>query len=131
MTENAQPISCVLSYLTGTVPPGSAVLGKQGIVFTAPEWIPENCIQCSLCSLVCPHAAIHSVILKENEKQEPCACHPTIEMKGMDGYRFAVMVSLSDCAGCGLCVSACPGKGEKKALHLEKNSVCVDRKNQK
>ena len=131
MKGDTLSVSCFLSYLTGAVPPGISASEKQGIAFAVPEWIPENCIQCNLCSFVCPYAAIHSVILKENEKQEVCVHHPTIKVIGMDGYQFAISVSPLDCTGCGLCVSACPGKKDKKALQLEKNIVCVDRKNQK
>lgn len=125
-------VSSFLSYLTGTAPPG-AILEKQGVAFTVPEWIPENCIQCNRCSFVCPSTAIRSVILKENEEQEVCAYYPTIKMIGMEGYQFAISVSSLSCTGCGQCVSACSGKNGKKALQLEKNqfALTVDRKNQK
>ena len=119
-----------LSYLTETVPPGDA-LEQQKIALTVPEWIPENCIQCNRCFLACAFAAIHPVILKEDEKQEVCVSYPTVKMMEMEGYRFAISVSPLNCISCGACVSACPGKEEKKALQLEKNPVCVDRKNQK
>ena len=130
MKGDTLPSSSFLSYSTETVPPGAAS-EKQGITFAIPEWIPENCIQCNRCSFVCPYTAIHPVILKENEKQEVCVSYSTVKMMEMEGYRFAISVSPMDCTGCGACVSACPGKEEKKALLLEKNSVCVDRKNQK
>ena len=125
-------VSSFLSYLTGTAPPG-AIMGKQGISFTVPEWIPENCIQCNRCTFVCPSMAIRPVILKENEEQEVSAYYPTIKMIGMEGYRFAISVSSLSCTGCGQCVSACPGKNGKKAIQLEKNqfALIVDRKNQK
>ena len=33
-----------------------------------PQWIPENCIQCNQCSLVCPHACIRPFLVKEGEE---------------------------------------------------------------
>ncbi len=118
MKGNQLPVSCFLSYLNGTVPSGTSVLEKRGIALTVPEWIPENCIQCNRCSFVCPHTTIRPVVLKENEEQEVSVSYPTVKMIGMEGYRFAVSVSPLDCTGCGLCVSACPGKKGKKALAM-------------
>ncbi len=110
------PVSCFLSYIQGAIPPGTSSLEKRGIALTVPEWIPENCIQCNRCSFVCPHTTIRPVIIKEGENLQVCASYPTVEMMGMEGYRFAISVSPLDCVGCGLCVSACPGKKGEKAL---------------
>ena len=44
----------------GTFPTGTAAFGKRGIAHCIPIWDPDICIQCGLCSLVCPHAAIRS-----------------------------------------------------------------------
>lgn len=112
------PVSSFLSYLQGTIPPGTSSLEKRGIALTVPEWIPENCIQCNRCSFVCPHTTIRPVILKEGENQEVSADYPTVKMMGLEGYRFAISVSPLDCTGCGLCVSACPGKKGEKALAM-------------
>ena len=130
MKGDTLPVSSFLSYLTETVPPGAAS-EKPGIVPAVPEWIPENCIQCTHCSFACPYKAICPIILKEDEKWGNCVSYPTIKMMEMEGYQFAISVSPLNCIGCGACVSVCPGKEEKKALRLEKNSVYVDRKNQK
>lgn len=111
------PVSRFLSYLQGTIPPGTSAYEKRAIALTVPEWIPENCIQCNRCSFVCPHTTIRPVILKEGEKSA-CGGYPTVKMMGMEGYRFAISVSTLDCTGCGLCVSACPGKKGEKALTM-------------
>ena len=42
----------------GVVPTGTTKYEKRGIAVTVPEWQIDNCIQCSQCSLVCPHACI-------------------------------------------------------------------------
>ena len=39
----------------------------QNISEFVPEWIKENCIQCSMCSLVCPHGVIRPFLLNEDE----------------------------------------------------------------
>ena len=42
----------------GTFPTGTAQYEKRSIALEIPIWDPKICIQCGLCSLVCPHAAI-------------------------------------------------------------------------
>ncbi|MCX4314393.1 MAG: 2-oxoacid:acceptor oxidoreductase family protein, partial [Clostridia bacterium] len=46
----------------GTVPTGTTKFEKRGIAPIVPKWIPENCIQCNQCSLVCPHACLRPVL---------------------------------------------------------------------
>ncbi len=41
----------------GTWPTGTTQYEKRNIAVAVPRWIPENCIQCGQCALVCPHAA--------------------------------------------------------------------------
>ena len=42
----------------GTFPTGTAQYEKRSIAQEIPIWDPDICIQCGLCALVCPHAAI-------------------------------------------------------------------------
>jgi pyruvate-ferredoxin/flavodoxin oxidoreductase len=44
----------------GTFPTGTAKYEKRSIALEIPIWDPKICIQCGLCALVCPHAAIRS-----------------------------------------------------------------------
>ncbi len=48
----------------GTWPTGTTQYEKRNIAVHVPEWLPENCIQCGRCSLVCPHASIRMKIVK-------------------------------------------------------------------
>ena len=42
----------------GTWPTGTTQYEKRSIAVHIPVWEPEICIQCGLCSFVCPHATI-------------------------------------------------------------------------
>lgn len=49
----------------GYVPTGTTKYEKRGIAVEVPVWIPENCIQCNQCALVCPHASIRPFVMTE------------------------------------------------------------------
>ena len=46
----------------GTWPTGTTQYEKRNIAVDIPAWDPALCIQCAMCSLVCPHAAIRTKI---------------------------------------------------------------------
>lgn len=92
---------------------------KRSVSDEVPKWNSENCIQCGMCSLVCPHAAIRPFLVRENEG---------IKAIGAPEYHYMIVVSERDCLGCGLCVSVCPGKQGNKALTLSKPTYESDEK---
>jgi pyruvate-ferredoxin/flavodoxin oxidoreductase len=100
----------------GVFPLGTSQYEKRGVAIEAPEWIPENCIQCNQCAFVCPHAAIRPVLLSDDEAGEAPETFTTVEAKGkeLSGHRFRIQVNTLDCYGCGNCADICPSK--KKAL---------------
>jgi pyruvate-ferredoxin/flavodoxin oxidoreductase len=55
---------------SGTVPTGTTQYEKRGIGLNVPVWVPENCIQCGQCVLVCPHAVIRSFLLSDADAQK-------------------------------------------------------------
>ncbi len=61
-----------------------------------PTWIPEKCIHCLQCWLVCPDFA------------------PLVKDEKMTGFDY------EHCKGCGLCAYICPVKG--KAIVMEKEA---------
>ena len=113
----------------GTVPTGTTQYEKRGIAIDVPTWIPENCIQCGRCSLVCPHACIRPFVLNaEEEANKPEGFVTKPAGKDMPGMTYRMQVSPLDCTGCGNCVDVCPAKN--KALEMKPFAEShVDQKN--
>ncbi len=113
------PVSTFVEYVDGHLPQGSAAYEKRGIAVDVPEWIPENCIQCNQCALVCPHAAIRPVVMNDQEVAAAPANMKYKKMNGkdMDKYQFGIAVTVMDCSGCGNCAKVCPAK--EKALIMK------------
>ena len=95
----------------GTFMHGTTAYEKRGIAVNVPEWIPENCIQCTQCSFVCPHATIRSFLLNEEEKNKAPESLKILDAKGIKGegnLYFVIGVTPLDCTGCGNCAQVCP-----------------------
>lgn len=103
--------------LGGVMPSGTAAYEKRGIALEVPEWIPEACTMCNECAFICPHAAIRPFLADEEEMEAAPEGFITRDMRGKDGFKYRIQVSLEDCTGCGLCVEACPAK--EKALVMK------------
>ncbi len=140
---NQLPVSAFLPYVDGSVPPGTTAHERRNVATEIPVWIPENCIQCNLCSYVCPHAVVRPATMTEEEKENAPAGMKILPMAGIPkaisptgdstngkaasnaqvtqptNYHFAITVSEVDCTGCGSCVGVCPGKMGKKALEMQ------------
>ena len=99
--------------MDGVMPTGTTKYEKRAIAQNLPNWISEKCIQCGRCTMMCPHAAIRSTMLKENNK------YPTgfkTRKAFTESGDFHLQVSALDCTGCGVCASVCP----VKAIVMEK-----------
>jgi pyruvate-ferredoxin/flavodoxin oxidoreductase len=107
---NKLPVSAFEDYANGEVPLGSAAYEKRGIAIDVPSWRAETCVQCNMCSYVCPHASIRPVVLNEEEAKNAPEGMKYTKMKQMDGLNFGVSVSVLDCTGCGSCSDVCPTK---------------------
>ncbi|MBR2666655.1 MAG: pyruvate:ferredoxin (flavodoxin) oxidoreductase [Oscillospiraceae bacterium] len=118
MDGDSLPVSTFTGIADGTMPQGTAAYEKRGVANDVPVWIPENCIQCNQCSMVCPHAVIRPFVLTPTEAAAAPAGLKTAQMngKGCENYRFTMSISSLDCTGCGSCVNVCPAKTKALAM---------------
>ena len=107
---NEIPVSMLMDYACGRFPGATTNNEKRNISNVVPRWIKENCIECGMCALACPHAVIRA-IANENDSDG-------IPFIGKDGLKYSIKISEKDCTGCGVCESVCPGKMNKKALEM-------------
>jgi len=103
----------------GTFPTDTARWEKRSIAQEIPIWDPAVCIECALCALVCPHAAIRV------KAYEPAALAGAPEgfqsrawtQNDLPGHKLTVQVFPDDCTGCGVCVDVCPARSKEVAKH--------------
>ncbi len=103
----------------GIFPVATTRYEKRGVAINVPQWIPENCIQCNQCAMVCPHAAIRPFLLSDEEAKTAPEAFTVLESKGKElkGLHFRMQVYAQDCMGCGNCADICPAK--TKALVMK------------
>ena len=116
------PVSAFAEFKDGKIPLGTSKLEKRGTANFIPDWIPENCIQCGFCSLVCPHGVIRSAVLTDDELKNAPNVIKSKKMLGFPNLNFAIIISEKDCTGCENCVYACPGIKSNKALKMIKRT---------
>ncbi len=109
----------------GRVPTGTTQFEKRGIASAMPEWIAENCIQCGMCTIACPHAAIRSVIVKDTDLEDKPDGFVTIGAFGVPGGQYKIQISPEDCTGCGVCANVCPAIN--KALVMKDMSELLEK----
>ena len=103
----------------GTFPTGTACYEKRNIAQQIPIWDPSTCIECGLCSLVCPHAAIR---IKRYDVDlllhAPSTFQSKVGSKEQDAHTaLTIQVAPEDCTGCGVCVDVCPAKSKEISKH--------------
>ncbi|BCA80898.1 pyruvate:ferredoxin (flavodoxin) oxidoreductase [Desulfuromonas sp. AOP6] len=103
----------------GTFPTATAMFEKRNIAVSVPTWDEELCIQCGICSFVCPHATIRMKIYNESDLKGAPKTFKSCDAKGKDveGKKFTLQVAVEDCTGCGACVYNCPAKSKTKEGH--------------
>ncbi len=109
----------------GFVPTDTAKYEKRGIAVDVPCWVKENCMQCNMCAMVCPHAAIRPVLVSDEDLKNAPESFETNKALGVNGYNYRMQVNVADCTGCKNCVAVCPAKN--KALEM-KPAVEEDKK---
>ncbi len=100
---NSLKVSELLRFTDGTFPGGTTAEEKRKISKVIPKWDPTDCIECGICSFVCPHAVVRQFSLKKDSKYSIYA------KNSFDKDRdFMISISEADCTGCGLCIKECP-----------------------
>jgi pyruvate-ferredoxin/flavodoxin oxidoreductase len=103
----------------GTFPTGTSQYEKSGIADFIPVWDDENlCTQCNKCIAICPHAAIRSKVVSNEDlasfptslKSVPAIGRPFSK----ENESYILQVSPEDCTGCDLCVVVCPAVSKEK-----------------
>ncbi len=96
----------------GVMPVGTTAYEKQAVAINIPEWNVDNCIQCTQCSFVCPHAAIRPVLATDEELKNAPSSFVTKKAVGpqLQGLNYRIQNYAEDCMGCGSCAVICPGK---------------------
>ncbi len=103
---------------SGFFPLETSKYEKRGIAIEIPKWVPENCIQCNQCAMVCPHAAIRPYLVTDEEAEKSPEGFEGIKGVGKEAtdYKFRIQVSALDCVGCGNCADICPAPKGKALL---------------
>ena len=112
------PVSAFKGMEDGTMPLGTSKYEKRGIATHLPVWDAAECLQCNMCSFVCPHAVIRPFLLDEGEVKAAPVDMTLVDAKGpgLAGLKYTMGVSTLDCTSCGSCVASCPKSG--KALKM-------------
>ncbi len=122
--------------IDGVFPTATTQYEKRSIATHLPMWNPDFCIQCNLCSFVCPHAAIRPKISKKGDIKLPAEKYPTVAYKDKVAEAddiFHIQVFPEDCTGCEACAVTCPGeervnkvKTGRKALTMVLKGEAID-----
>jgi pyruvate-ferredoxin/flavodoxin oxidoreductase len=96
--------------LDGTFPTSTTQYEKRNVALEIPVWDQVTCIQCGMCSLVCPHAAIRTKVYAPELAAKAPKTFKHCEAKGYKDKKlaFTVQVAPEDCTGCRTCVYICP-----------------------
>jgi len=107
----------------GTFPTATSQYEKRNIAIEIPVWDEKLCVQCTLCSFICPHAAIRvKAYPPETLTGTPATFKSTdskiAELKGM---KVTIQVAPEDCTACGACAYSCPAKDKTNQNHKALN----------
>ncbi len=111
----------------GRVPTNTAQFEKRGVAPEIPCWLSQNCVQCNMCSFVCPHGAIKPVIIDKKTKRP--TDFKTIPALGAANYEYRIQISPMDCTGCGSCANVCPALQKALVMSNAEQQVAEQKAN--
>ncbi len=102
----------------GRIPTGTTRLEKRGVAPFVPKVYHDKCIQCGMCSLVCPHAAIRPKQIYPEDLSNAPETFTTVKSKTKNdkNLEYRLQVYIEDCVGCENCIEICPVK--EKAIEM-------------
>ncbi|MCA9320897.1 MAG: pyruvate:ferredoxin (flavodoxin) oxidoreductase, partial [Planctomycetes bacterium] len=107
--------------IDGTFPTSTSRFERRSIANEIPVWDPEICIECALCALVCPHAAIRMKVLSSEDLASAPEGFATRAWNGREyengGSLMTIQVAPDDCTGCNVCAEVCPAQSKEVAKH--------------
>ncbi len=100
---------------------GTTQYEKRNIATQIPVWDPQTCIQCGICSIVCPHAAIRIKMYDPKHLSGSPETFKSVDArdKRFAGLKCTVQVAPEDCTGCGNCIDNCPTKPKSLSFHSQ------------
>lgn len=103
----------------GTFPTATSQYEKRNIAVDIPVWDEKLCIQCGICSFVCPHAAVRLKAYDAALLKNAPITFKSVDCKitEMAGKKLTVQVAPEDCTGCGACAHNCPAKDKQNPEH--------------
>jgi pyruvate-ferredoxin/flavodoxin oxidoreductase len=103
----------------GTFPTATSRFEKRNIAIDIPVWDENLCIQCGICSFVCPHATIRLKAYDPSYLDGAPASFKSVDCKipEMKGKKLTIQVAPEDCTGCGACSYNCPAKDKANPHH--------------
>jgi pyruvate-ferredoxin/flavodoxin oxidoreductase len=105
--------------IDGTFPTATSQYEKRNIAVDIPVWDEALCIQCGICSFVCPHATIRMKAYDGKLLKKAPATFKSTDCKlpEFKGMKYTIQVAPEDCTGCGACVHNCPAKAKEDQNH--------------
>ncbi|WP_136524048.1 pyruvate:ferredoxin (flavodoxin) oxidoreductase [Geomonas ferrireducens] len=103
----------------GTFPTATSQYEKRNIAVDIPVWDEALCIQCGICSFICPHASIRMKVYDADKLAGAPATFKSADARGNEfkGMKCSIQVAPEDCTGCGACVANCPAKSKEDPKH--------------
>jgi pyruvate-ferredoxin/flavodoxin oxidoreductase len=111
------PVSAI--PVDGTFPTATSQYEKRNIAVEIPVWDAKLCIQCAICSFLCPHASIRVKAYPASALEGAPATFKYADSKiaELKDMKVTFQVAPEDCTGCGACAHNCPAKDKTNPNH--------------